>query len=284
MLGCFICSNFMWLQKTWERDPIRAGHLKDEHSMHACSFPIFFFNVPTGLLQVKGPCMLYSSCRRSAWIGSLTNNFCSNVRWLQNEGPSIYAVLVHLRDPIHANYQKGVAAKVMGKGPNSCNHVNYLKDVYSMLGPFICSNLMLLQKSWVRDTIHADYLKDVYSTLGPLISSNILLLGKARVRCPIHAGHLDSEKWTTQYAWSFHIFFMAICPLRMNGTCCTHPSDELDPLLMNYIMSSGYCKWNDQCASFWLFCMVLLFPITWCYRIHAEHLKSEYTPLSFHFQ
>lgn len=63
-----------------------------------------------------------------------------------------------------------------------------------MLGPFIGSNLMLLQKSWVRDTIYADYLKDVYSTLGPLISSNTLWLQKTRVRCPIHAGHLDSEK------------------------------------------------------------------------------------------
>lgn len=82
----------------------------------------------------------------------------------------------------------------MGKGANSCNHVNYLKDVYSMLGPFIGSNLMLLQKSWVRDKFYADYLKDVYSTLGPLISSNILLLPNTRVRCPIHAGHLNSEK------------------------------------------------------------------------------------------
>lgn len=118
--------------------------------MHA-PFPLF--SVTTGLLQVKGPWILYSSCRRSAWIGSLTINFCSNIKLLQNEGPSIYAVLTHLRDPVPANHQKGVAAKVMRKGANSCNHVNYLKDVYSMLGPFIGSNLMLLQKSWVRDTI-----------------------------------------------------------------------------------------------------------------------------------
>ena len=44
MLGTFICSKFMWLQKTWVKDPIHAGHLKDEHSMHACSFPPFFCN------------------------------------------------------------------------------------------------------------------------------------------------------------------------------------------------------------------------------------------------